>query len=328
MTRVARPPAVSARTLNRLILLVFAAIVVLVVAFAALYANDWWRPAGPTMAERQIALFEAEVRKDPQNLNVRLQLAGAYQAANRNDDALAQYNAVLEVQPDHKTALLGRAQLLVQRGDTAGASRDFQAVIDGATGGEFSGLDVQLGQAYFGLAKIKLAAGDAKTALTLSQSAVKIMSTDADTLALVGSAYLATGDAKNAITYLRQAVMFVPTGWSDPYTTLAKAYTTAGQGEEAAWASAMADLANKETDKAVTELTPLATGPAAADAQAGLGLAMEAKGDQAAAAVWYRKAVAADPNNYTATSGLARVTNGANPHPSMGMPLPSQSAGA
>jgi tetratricopeptide (TPR) repeat protein len=328
MTRVARPTAVSGRTLNRLILLVFAAIVLLLVGFVALYANDWWRPAGPSMAERQMATFEEAVRKDPQNLNVRLQLAGAYQAANRNDDALAQYNAVLQVQPDHKSGLLGRGQLLQLRGDEAGAAKDFQKIVDDAKAGEFSPLDVQLGQAYFGLAKIKLDAGDAQTSLALSQEALKIMPSDADTLALVGAAYLATGDSKDAIANLRQAVMFVPTGWGDPYTTLGKAYAAAGQAEEAAWANAMAVLAVKDTDKAISELTPLTSGPAAADAETGLGLAFEAKGDMSGAADWYRKAVALDASNFTATAGLGRTTNSGNPHPTMGLPTPSPSTGA
>ena len=154
------------------------------------------------------------------------------------------------------------------------------------------------------------------------------MATDADTLALVGSSYLATGDTKNAINYLRQALMFVPAGWPDPYTTLAKAYTTAGQPEEAAWAGAMVDFANKDYDKAISELTPLASGPAAADAETGLGLALEGKGDMAGAAGWYRKAVAADPNNFTATSGLGRTTNSGNPHPSLALPGASVSAGS
>lgn len=328
MMRVARPTATSGRMLNRLILLVLAAVVLLAVGLVALYASDWWRPAGPSMADRQIALFEDEVRKDPKNLNVRLQLAGAYQAANRNDDALTQYNAVLTAQPDYKSALLGRGQLLLLRGDAAGAAKDFQVIVDGAQGGEFSPLDVQLGQAYYGLAKIKLQAGDGAAALDLSQQALKIMATDADTLLLVGQAYLATGDTKNAISNIRQALMFVPTGWPDPYAALATAYTSAGQPEEAAWATAMVDFANKDYDKAISALTPLASGPAAGDAQTSLGLAYEGKGDMDSAAEWYRKAVAADPNNFTATSGLGRATNSGNPHPSLAMPGASASVGS
>lgn len=328
MLKVARPTTMSNKTLNRLIIAAGAILVIGVVAIAGFYAVDRFRPAGPSMVDRQVTILEDAVRKDPQNLNVRLQLAGAYTVAKRYDAAFAQYDIVLKAAPSFESALLGRGQLLQTTGDTAGAVKDFQALIDAAASGEFATEDAELGQAYFGLAEIKLQQGDAQAAVSLVESALKSNSADADTLNLAGSAYLAAGDTTTAISSLRKAVTFVPTGWAEPYRTLGEAYKAAGQTAEVAWAAGMVLLANGDNDGAVTALMPLASGAAAGDAETGLGLAMEAKGDSATASDWYRKALAVDPSNYTATAGLGRTTGAANPHPSMALPSTAPTTGS
>ena len=328
MTRVARPSTMSDRTLNRLILAVVAILVIGGIAIAVVYVTDRYRPAGPTLVDRQITTFEEAIRKDPENLNVRLQLAGAYTVAKRYDDALDQFNTVLKAKPEFKSALIGRGQVLELKGDLDAAAKDFQTVIDLAKANEFAAEDTELAAAYYGLGDIRLRQGNAKDAVTALSASLAISQTDADTLNLLGAAYLGTGDTAKSIEKLRTAVMFVPTGWPDPYATLAKAYTAAKQPEEAAWATAMAALAGKQTDQAITALTPLTTGPASADAKVGLGLATEAKGDMIAAADWYRQALAAKPDDFSAQAGLARVTSSGNPHPSLAMPSAPASQGS
>ena len=54
-------------------------------------------------------------------------------------------------------------------------------------------------------------------------------------------------------------------------------------------------------------LEKLVGGELGLDAAVGLGVITEATGDTAAAADWYRKALAIDPNNMTAKLGLGRV---------------------
>lgn len=326
MMRLARPATMSGRTLNRLILAVLAVLVVGGVAIAALYVTDRYRTPAPAIIDQRTTQLEAAVRKSPQDLTARLQLAGAYTAGQRYDDALSQYNVVLQAQPQFKSALLGRGQVLALKNDQDGAAKDFQAVIDLAKGGEFAAEDTELAQAYYGLGAIRLAQGKAQEALTLLKSALVISKTDADTLNLLGQAFLQTGDTAHSIEALRGAVLFVPTDWPDPYSTLAKAYSAANQPDEAGWATAMALLANKETDQAIAALKPLTSGQAATDAKVGLGLAMEAKGDLAAAADWYKQALAADPQNFSAQAGLGRVTSGTNPHPSLAVPSANPSA--
>ena len=140
-----------------------------------------------------------------------------------------------------------------------------------------------------------------------------------------------TNQWSKAVGSLRDAVTFVPTGWADPYTMLAKAYAGAGQPEEGSWASAMALLATKRTDEAISALKGLTTGPAAIDAKVGLGLAYELQGDPTSAADWYRQALAARPDDLNAQAGLSRVapapSSSASPQSSLDAPSPSAAGG-
>jgi tetratricopeptide (TPR) repeat protein len=233
MMRVARPTTMSNRTLNRLIVALVAILVVGGLAITALYVSDRWMPHGTTVVDRQTAALEAAVRKEPNNVNARLQLAGAYTAAKRYQDAIDQFNAVLSVQPAYKSALLGRGEAYQAAGTLDKASADFQAVIDMAKGAEFAAEDTELAQAYYSLGAVLIAQDKASEAISPLLAALANNNTDSDTLFLLGEAYVATNQSSKAIEALRGAVSFVPTGWSDPYTTLAKAYTSAGQADEA-----------------------------------------------------------------------------------------------
>ncbi len=328
MTKVARPPTFNDRTLNRLLLALVAILAVGGVAFAVFYVTDRNRPTGPTLVERQTTQFEEAIRKDPQNLNVRLQLAGAYTVAQRYDDALEQYNTVLKAKPQFKSALLGRGETLKLKGDTAGAAKDFQAVIDLAKDGEFAAEDNELARAYYWLGDLRLAQGKAKDAVDLLLASLAITRTDADALNRIGAAFLETGETAKSIEALRAAVMFVPTGWAEPYQTLSKTYAAAKQPEEAAWATAMAALAERRIDEAIAGLKPLTKGPASTDAKIGLGLAMEATGDVPAAADWYRQALIDRPDDFSAQAGLARSTSSKNPHASPALPSAPTTGGS
>jgi Tfp pilus assembly protein PilF len=62
-----------------------------------------------------------------------------------------------------------------------------------------------------------------------------------------------------------------------------------------------------EPAQAKTQLEGLADGPAGLDAMLGLGLIAQVDKDTNTAISWYRKALAKDPRNITAMSGLAAL---------------------
>jgi tetratricopeptide (TPR) repeat protein len=309
--------ALPDRTLNRLIVGAIAFLVVGTLVVGAIYVSDRWVDRGPTMVERRIQDLEAALKANPNAIGTRLQLVGAYVTAGRDPDALIQLDEVLKVQPDSKTAHLARGDVLRRQGNLDGAVKDYQAIVDLVKGTEFAAEDTELQEAYYDLGAIALERKKPVDAIPLLTESLKIDGTNADTLNLLGTAYLQANQPDKAADSLRKAVSFVPTGWCDPYITLGQAYTGLGKTAEAEWAGAMVDFCQARPAVAKGRLAALVGGTAATDALVGLGMIAEAESDRAAAADYYAKALARDPQNFHAQSGLSRVTD-----PSV-TPLPS-----
>ncbi len=325
--------SLSDRTLNRLIVGAILALVIGIPLIGVIYFVDRWVDPGPALVERKVQELEAAVKKSPNNVNTRLQLVGAYVADKRDADALTQLNEVLRIQPNNKTALLARGDLYNRQHDLESARKDYQAIVDMMKGQEFAAMDRELGSALFGLAQVAIAANKPADAIAPLTTALAMDSANADTLNLLGVAYLATGDASKAVQNLRRAVAFVPTDWCEPYQSLSQAYTKLGNAAEAAWATAMVDFCQQQPQKAKQELSALVDGSAAADAYLGLGMVAESQGDREAAASAYRSVLERDPGNFNAETGLARA-NGASPAPDNAatatpttVPTPSPTAG-
>jgi tetratricopeptide (TPR) repeat protein len=313
----ARVATSSDRTLNRLIIGAVLVLAVGVPLIGAIYVLDRFVVAPPAIVDQKVVQLETAVRQSPNNLSLRLRLAGAYTASGRYDEAVAQFDEVIAAAGSFKpedavgfleTSHLGRGDALRLRGDLQAATVEYQAVTDLAKDGEFASVDLELGSAWFALGSIALDGGRAADAVTDLEAALVINRTDADTLHLLGRAYLAAGRADDAVTSVRRSIQFVPIGWCEPYATLADAYRTLGRTEAATVASAMAaSCANDPADVRPT-LRGLVDGPAGLDARVALGLIAEVGGDAPTAADWYRRALTLDPDDVTASSGLARVT--------------------
>ncbi len=287
------------------------------VAFAAFYAFDRWRPATPSIVNRETTALEQAVRDDPNDVSARGRLADVYVASGRFADAIAQYDAVLASGKADKLGHLGRARARQAVGQLDGAAEDYGAVVAMASSGEMSNVDPLLEVAYYGLGDIALQQGRPAEAVDHLTAALNIKRSDADALNLIGSAYLRVGRTDDAVGALRSAVAFVPIGWAEPYQTLATAYAAVNRTADAEWAAAMAAFAAGDDRSAETRLLAIVDGPAGLDASIGLGLINESRADPADASVWYRRALAKDPTNASARLGLGRV----------GAPEPSVSAG-
>jgi tetratricopeptide (TPR) repeat protein len=312
-----RIAASSERTLNRLIVGAVLLLVVGVPLIGAIYLLDRFVVAPPAIVDQKVVQLETAVREAPNNLSLRLRLAGAYTASHRYDEAVAQFDEVVtgagSLKPEDavgfvKTSHLGRGDALRLKGDLAGATVEYQAVVDLARDGEFASVDTELGSAWFALGSIALDDGRAADAVAALEAALVINRTDADTLHLLGRAYLAAGRADDAVASVRRAIQFVPIGWCEPYGTLAQAYGALGRTEAATVASSMAAFCANEPADVRPTLRGLTDGPAGLDARVALGLVAEVSGDSLTAADWYRQALALEPTDLTASSGLSRVT--------------------
>jgi tetratricopeptide (TPR) repeat protein len=260
------------------------------------------------MVDRSIASLEAAVREDPSDVASRGQLADAYVVAERYEDAIAQYDAVLATGQADELAHFGRARANQALGNLEAAKADFQAVVDIAKEGEMAHVDPTLNAAFYGLGSIALEEDRPADAIQYLSAAVAIKRSDADALNLLGTAYVRNSEPAKAINPLRDAIAFVPIGWSEPYMTLAQAYADTGDAAMAEWAGAMADLSEERYEAARSRLAAIADGPAALDALIGLALVSEVQGDAPAAADWYRKALEIEPANASALLGLSRVS--------------------
>jgi tetratricopeptide (TPR) repeat protein len=307
MFRVPSLTAMPEAQLNRWIRRLGLLLVVGIVAFVAFYAVDRWRPSTAPIVDRELSALEAAVVSDPADLASRGRLADIYVAKGRYQDAIEQYDQILVTGKADTAARLGRGTANRLAGQLDAATTDYQAVVTALLGTEMANVDPALESSYVGLGMIALAQERPGAAIDPLTKALAIKRTDADALQLLGTAYVQSGDPDKGLEPLRKATAFVPVGWADPYQELAVAYTATGDAAHAEWASAMADLAGGKPADAERRLTAIADGPAKVDVAIGLGLLGETKGDLAAAAGWYGKALAADPDNETARMGLARV---------------------
>lgn len=294
------------QTLDRLIRIGLKAVAVGIALVALAYFLA--RPhTGHSLVDRQITAGERAVRANPTKIGVRLRLANVYRAAHRPDSALEQYAEVLRIASNQSAALLGRAEILSERGDLSDARRSFEQLIGKSTGGEFARVNPQLETAYYGLSSVMLRQHQANGAMREAKKALQIEPADADAWYLLGSAAIEAGAYETAVKALRRAVLYVPTGWCAPYEQLARVYRAQHRTPQLQYAGAMVELCEKRPADAAGQLARLTAGPVALDAMLGLGMAAEARSERASATRWYRKVLAADPESFNARGGLTRL---------------------
>lgn len=298
---------VSDRALHRMVIGLAIGLSVLLAAFSLIYYLGQHRSAGPSLTERQVVSAEAAVKANPNDLSLRLQLAAAYRENQRYTDAITQYDELLRVGPTNRSTLVGKGETQMDMGDLTGATASLQKVIGAKMTWAYETVDPQLQKAFYDLGSISTQQGKYAEAATYLLSALKIDSTDADSLYLLGTVELKSNDAAGALSSFQQAVLFVPTGWADPYTGMSQAYTKLGKAPEASYATAMAAFCNGDLDSAKTTLTSLTSTSVKVDAMLGLGMIAEKVNDNATAISWYQKVLKARPGDFTATSGLSRL---------------------
>ena len=306
-----RSPSVSDRTFSLLMRVGVMVLAIGVAAFGFMYYQDQHVDAGPSLVGRQIAGAEAAVKKAPNNLTFRLQLAAAYLLDKRPDDALTQYDVILKADKTNRPAMLGRGQILITKGDLKAAAVAYHKITDPAVNGEFAGADPQAQEAHYYLGSIAVKQGNAKVAITELNAALKIDPTDSDALYLSGVAQLKAGAPKLAVNAFKKALLFVPTGWCEPYSELAAAYGKLNLSPQQTYATGMANFCLKKPAEAKTQLESLIKGPVGVDALLGLGMIAETESNNAEAITWYRQVITVDAKNAAASSALSRLGAGA-----------------
>lgn len=114
--------------------------------------------------------------------------------------ALSAFNEAIEANPKSPDGYLGRASLLLRRGESIGAVADFEAVIS---------IDRRNAPAYAGLGKARLAQGNFERAIKHLKDARSLAPDDPEILENLMKAYFGNNDVKNLRktwdTYLKTA---------------------------------------------------------------------------------------------------------------------------
>ncbi len=279
-----------------------------VVSFGVYYYTDRQVSSGPSLVERQTGQLEEAVRSQPGSFPARLALAKAYESSRRYPAAIEQYQAALTIEADNVEASLGLARTQLSAGDTAAAEAGFQKIVEQRQGSEFAPMDNYLRDARYYLGETFLRQQRYDAAIEQLNGALDIDAVDADAWWRLCEAQVGSGDNNKAIDSCQRAVRLVP-NFAEAYQLMAQAYQNAGQPLQARYATAMVLYSSAKHAQAVAELQAVvAEDPTYWEAYVGLGLALEGKGDRAAAVTAYQQALAGDPENLLATMGVARLS--------------------
>ena len=171
MFRVTSLAKMDDRQLNRLIKRIALILVVGTVLFTGFYVLDRWRPATTPIIDRQLSALEQAVRDNPKDIVSRGNLADTYVAKGRYEDAIVQYNLILETGQEEELATYRRAGAYMGLGQLDNAARDYQVVVDIAKGGEMANVDPTLQDAYFSLGSIAMQRGKPAEAIPFLEKA-------------------------------------------------------------------------------------------------------------------------------------------------------------
>jgi superkiller protein 3 len=303
----ASPKDDGSRSLVRALWILGIVTVVLLAVFAVVYYLGQRTAAGPALTERAVTAAEEAVKTDPNNVGARMALASAYAAEGMSDEALAQYQEIIKVEPEHRPALLGAASLLYRKDDLGGAKTLYQRVIDASGGQEFSAVDPALEEAYYYLGAIDVALNDIPAAIVSLEAALKIDPTDADAWYTLGNAQIRNAKYEKSAAAYQKALAFVPSGWCEPYDGLGIAYTRLNRPDGVTFAKAMGEICRGDMGSGVTDLQTVTAGEFKVPALLGLGQAAEANEDVPKAIDYYRQIRVLDPTNIAALTALARL---------------------
>ncbi len=96
MFRVTSLAKMDDRQVSRWIKRVALILVAGTVLFTGFYVLDRWRPATEPIVDRRLSALEQAVRDNPEDIASRGTLADTYVAKGRFEDAIVQYDAILE----------------------------------------------------------------------------------------------------------------------------------------------------------------------------------------------------------------------------------------
>lgn len=321
---------------------VIAAVAVVVLGLGVFLGYSVWAQSrsvvASTPAARAVAEVETRVRKNPNDIDARMQLAQALAVAGRDDDAVAQYEAALKISKNFAPAISGIGFLALQRKDYASGERYFRRVIEILEPNHKSGPDAQLEIAYFYLGTALMEQKEYEEAANYFKKAILLRRDASDTHYALAFTYNKLGSDSKYRDELENTLLFdpkMPEANYDYALLLLKDGDKAGAAEHLRTSITSAPDA-KLPQVALEKLGPFADrlaaakaiaakDPEAALAEARIAVALEPENVEALVLVGdlavmtgakkhatetYQRVLAIDPDNEAAKAGLEKVNNG------------------
>jgi len=291
-----------------------------------------------TPAARAIKELEATVRTRPNDVDARMRLAQAYTVAGRDKDAVTQYKAVLTVNEEFVPAISGLGFIALKQEQYKTGEGYYRKIIELLEGNVPLGGEDTLETAYFYLGSALYEQKEYEDAASYFKEALRLRRDASDTHYALAVCYRELGSDDAYRESLENALLFDP---SMPEANFDLGVILSAEGDTASAAErfrtatdaaptaeriqvALQDLGpyeerlgaaktlmGSDPEKALLEAR-VAAALESTDPEARLLVAQgyEKTGDKIKAAEAYRRVLALDAQNTTATDGLKRVTDG------------------
>jgi tetratricopeptide (TPR) repeat protein len=297
----------STYQVQRIVILTAIALGLVLISFSGYYYYDRYYTDQPKKQEVTLAEAEKAVRDNPDDPEIRLNLAEAYMLNSRFDDAIGQASQVMESYPDNKRAwlLIGVSNSL--NDNPQDAIEPLQKYLDASKEDEMPGLNLSLQSAAYYLGDSYLQLGQPEKAVPVLEMNLEWSQTDADTMYKLGVAYTEIKEYNKALVVLHKATVFVP-DFREAYEQMAVVFDTTNEPALAKYARGMVAYSDKDYDTAKRLLLESAQArPDSAPTFSGLGMTYEALNDFQNAKLSYETALQLDPNYFSASTGLSRM---------------------
>jgi tetratricopeptide (TPR) repeat protein len=197
--------------LPKLVKIVAILVAFVAISFGSYYAYFAYLKRTSTPAHQLVKVYEEAVRKNPLDVNLRVQLGEAYLAVNRPNDAIKQFKEALKIEEDNQGALVGMGKAYMQKNQYDKAKEYFKKEIRYY---ETAGMRFEnrfLEQAYYNMAIIYWKKKDYENAIMYAKKAASgIGRGHYDNFFLLGRIYLDQKNYKGAKTAFEKVISLDP----------------------------------------------------------------------------------------------------------------------
>lgn len=320
---------------------VIAVVAALVIGLGAFLGYSMWAQKASVKetapASRALDKLVARVRKNPNDLDSRMQLAQTLALAGRDRDAAEQYEAVLKVRKEYVPAISGLGFISLKNKDWKTGERYFRKSVDLLEGNVDATKDSNLEVAYFYLGTSLMEQREYEEAARYFMNALRIRRDASDTHYALAVCFREMDNTNKYRDSLENALLFDPqmpeanydygmllieggdkAGGAEHLRVAANAAPNAEKpadalrslGSDAEHVAEAKKLAGSNVKGAINEARiAVAIDPRNVDSALLLASLFEKAGDKKEAAGMFREVLKLEPQNTVAKDGLKRVTD-------------------